>query len=160
MSCVCPVSLLSFFVEAKSHQDRGLIEAQCRRPERRPTQSPRAPCGLWGAGVVGLAWVIRCGPWRTAGWQASAVWGLYTLPNQTCWGPRATLTHCPGPGMNCTLLTPALGPIGNMPLGPGGQWAAPARPKPCERQRALGGFFLLGVREEELATFSSGGCIR
>ena len=33
-----------------------------------------------------------------------------------------------------------------------------SRVKPCERQRALGGFLLLGVGEEELATFLSGGC--
>lgn len=108
MSCVCPVSLLSFFVEAKSHQDRGLIEAQCRRPERRPTQSPRAPCGLWGAGVVGPARVIRCGPWRTPGWQASAVWGLYTLPSQAC-GAQGHPHPLPRPGHELHLADSCAG---------------------------------------------------
>lgn len=50
MSCVCPVSLLSCFIEAKSHQDRGLIEAQCRRPERRPTQVTEGPLWIVGSG--------------------------------------------------------------------------------------------------------------
>lgn len=111
MSCVCPVSLLSFIIEAKSHQDRGLSEAQCCHPERRP---PRPPCGLWGAGV------LRGEP--LAGRPQQRGDCTHCLPRRV--GPQGR-PHCPGPGTNPTFPTPALGPVGNMLLGLGGQWAAP-----------------------------------
>ena len=70
MSCVCPMSLSSFIVEAKSHQDRGLRPSAAAQrggsragPQVTPwcgrdPQPPRAP--LW-AGVPGRGTGLKAG---------------------------------------------------------------------------------------------------
>lgn len=112
------------------------FEAQCHRPERRlprPTQSPKAPCGLWGAGV------LHGEPLAGRPQQR----GDYTHCLARRVGPQGR-PHHPGPGMNSTFPTPALGPVGNMLLGPGGQWAAPAGRSPVNSSVLWEGFCCWG----------------